>query len=148
MGLRFNPGLLVDGEFFELPQPVTQLRVQDHWDFSRFGVILSEGNYTTGLTRRGVDLAVAGQVGRANDLLLLSEAEMFAAIEQLRTVIDSQREARFPFFLYRDATTESCRYFRDCSVARFQYDLSQPELYGYTLTIHADDPVLYETWPD
>ncbi len=37
--------------------------------------------------------------------------------------------------------------FRDCSVVKFQCDLSQPELYGYSLTLHADDPVMHAEWP-
>lgn len=72
---------------------------------------------------------------------------MFLAIEELRDQFAAQTEEKVAFYLYRDEVAESCRFFRDCSVVKFQCDLSQPELYGYSLTLHADDPVMHAEWP-
>lgn len=147
MSMQFQPGVTVAGTFRELPGPVTKLQVQDHWDFDRFQPLLGDGDHTVGLARQGVDVSIQGTVAMRGSLLLLSEAEMFAEVQALRLLLQSQAEALFDVYLFRDETTETCRYFKQCSVARFQYDLTQPELYSYSLVFHADDPTIYSVWP-
>ncbi len=146
MSLKFSPGVLWGGGFYELPRPVNRVQIQDHWDYSRYQVLLNDGDATRGLSRKGVDINVSGNIASQSGDLLVSEAEMFAAIEELRQIFCSQAESLFVFYLYRDAVSKMSRYFQKCSVSRFQYDISQPELYSYTLTLHADDPVLYSSW--
>ncbi len=142
MGLQFNPTILKQGVYHELPGPITKLQIQDRWDFSRYKVLLEEGDGVAGVSRNGVDITIAGQVAAQNGLLLLQESEMFAEIEQLRLLLDTSSDTKFSFFLYRDDATSTYRYFQDCTVSRFQYNLTRADLYAYSILIHAENPVL------
>ncbi|MCG6154902.1 hypothetical protein [Rubinisphaera margarita] len=142
MGLVFRPAILKAGTFHALPQPITKVQIQESWDFERYKVLLEDGDGTVGRSRNGVDITLHGEVARVGDQLLLSEVEMLAALEDLRAVFHADGDASFSVYLYRDEGDESSRYFQECSVTRFVYDLTRPELYVYSLVLHADDPVL------
>ena len=146
--MRFQPGIETESGFLALPGPIERLQVQESWDFERFKVLLQDGGHTVGLSRNGMDIAVAGSVGQRQGDLFLSEAEMLAAVLELQRKIADQAGQLLRFYVFRDAETQVCRYFEGCSVTRFQYDVSSPELYSYALTLHADDPELHETWPE
>jgi len=142
MGLVFRPAILKAGTFYPLPQPITKVQIQESWDFERYKVLLEDGDGTVGRSRNGVDVTFQGEVARAGDQLLLSEVEMLAALEELRSVFHADGDAPFSVYLYRDEADETSRYFQQCSVSRFVYDLTRPELYVYSLVLHADDPVM------
>lgn len=146
MSLLFSPGIFANEIFSPLPAPITRLQIQDHWDFDRYQVLFTDGDHTRGISRAGVDLTITGSVASVGGVSLLNEEAMFNAIENLRDSLKQQADELFTFYLFRQQTNQTCRYFRECSVTRFQYDLSQPELYSYALTLHADDPVIYQEW--
>ncbi|MBL4884421.1 MAG: hypothetical protein JKY95_07790 [Planctomycetaceae bacterium] len=147
MALQFNPTILKQGAYHELPGPITKLQIQDRWDFSRYKVLLEDGDGTAGVSRNGVEITIAGQVAAQDGELLLQETEMFGEIEQLRSLLDTSSDTKFSFFLYRDVGTSTYRYFQNCTVARFQYNLSRADLYTYSILIHAEDPVLQTVLP-
>ena len=142
MALQFNPTILKQGSYHELPGPITKIQIQDRWDFGRYKVLLEEGDHRMGISRNGVEISIAGQIAMQNSQLLLSEEEMFDELEQLRILLDASSDIKFSFFLYRDVATSTYRYFENCSVSRFQYNLSRANLYSYTIQIHAENPVM------
>ena len=145
MALKFNPTILKQGVYHELPGPITKLQIQDRWDWSRYKVLLEDGDGIAGTSRNGVEITIAGQIASQAGEVLLQEEEMFEEIEQLRSLLDTSSEMKFSFFLYRDESTNTYRYFENCSVSRFQYNLNRADLYSYTLLLHAENPVLQTT---
>ncbi|MFV0445869.1 MAG: hypothetical protein ACK5Q5_20010 [Planctomycetaceae bacterium] len=146
--LNFKPALWRSGELFELPRPVTSVRVQDSWDFAKFKVPLAAGDATTGHSRNGVDIAIEGRCGTHAGELTIDETGMFGALELLRSRLHvPSGEIGFELFLYHDPTASHYRSFRRCSTVRFDYDLSDAHLYSYSLVIHASDATLYSSPP-
>jgi hypothetical protein len=56
-------------------------------------------------------------------------------------------EERYRLFLYFDPETSTYRSFRECVTVRFEYDLSKPRLFTYSLVVHASRPSLEQTGP-
>ncbi len=140
----FKPALWRGGELYELPRPITSLRVQDAWDYARFKVPLAAGDVTAGHSRNGVDIAIEGRLAAQAGDLKLDEAAMFTALEQLRTRLHvSAAGAFFELFLYHDPATSTYRSFRQCCTTRFEYDLSDARLFTYSAVIHAADPTIH-----
>jgi hypothetical protein len=145
---QFKPAIWRDGVLYELPRPLTSVRLQDSWDYARFKVPLDDGDWTAGHSRNGVDIALEGRVGSHAGILTLSEEEMFAALETLRTHLDASPEAgTFELFLYHDPATGTYRSFRDCCTVRFEYELTDPRLFTYSTVIHAADPTIHTSAP-
>lgn len=146
MSFIFHPAISLAGERYELPRPVTKLIIEDAWDFQRFKVPLKAGDQLAGHSRNGVEITLAGQFGTHAGELTASEAAMFAVLEELRTALHVGDESqKFSFYLYYDEATETYRRFQGCTTVRFTYNLSDVHLFGYSLVVHAEDPVLYET---
>lgn len=140
----FKPAIWRNGVLTELPRPVTSVRIQDTWDFARFKVPLREGDSLAGPSRNGVDIALEGRCGTYAGEIRSDEQSMFTTLEQLRSSLHRNAgDDPFQFFLYHDPATSTYRSFRSCSTVRFEYDLSDPRLFTFTVTIHADDPVIH-----
>ena len=85
MTFRFKPAVQRGDQFYELPRPVSHLSIQETWDYERFKTLLVDGDTVVGSTRNGVDITLAGEINSQAGVLTLSEADMFTAIEELRT---------------------------------------------------------------
>lgn len=145
---QFKPAIWRQSALYELPRPVVSLRIQDTWDFARFKVPLLDGDALAGHSRGGVDISLEGEFAMRDGTVTLSEAEMFAAMEGLRSALHVAAAAEtYQFFLYHDAATATYRSFKACSTVRFEYDLSHKTLFTYAAVIHAADPVLHTTAP-
>lgn len=145
-GFSFRPAVERDGELYELPRPVLHFALKDTWDGERFKTLLVDGDTVVGSTRNGVDLSLTGEIGSPPDTTLLSPAEMFAALAELRTKLHvGADDAKYRFFLYHDAETETYRYFQSCTTVRLETDLSNAQVFRYQLVIHAEDPQIYDT---
>ncbi len=143
----FRPSLVRPDTVFELPQPVTSVRVQDAFDFAKLKAPQMTGDMLVGHSSSGVDIAIEGQIGSHAGNLRLSEEQMFLTLESLRQAVHSTSpEDRYRLFLYFDPATATYRSFRDCATVRFEYDLSRKQLFTYTLVIHASRPAI-ETSP-
>jgi len=148
MSFVFQPGLYKSSSLYFLPRPITALRVTEGWDFQQFKIPLKAGDVHVGHSRDGITILVEGQLGSQDGDLKLSEAEMFSALETLRESLEVTSDAdKFEFFLYYDASSSTYRKHKNCSVVRFEYDLSNPHLFSYSATLHADDPTIYSTGP-
>jgi hypothetical protein len=148
MTFIFSPAIYRDSELWKLPRPVTSLRIQEAWDFERFKVPLADGDTHVGHSKQGIDIAIDGQFGSQDGTTKISEAEMFAVLEVLRSKLDvSDESEKFEFFLYYDGGSGTYRKFRECSAVRLEYDLSSPHLFSYAAIVHADDPNIYTTAP-
>ncbi|MEX1230454.1 MAG: hypothetical protein WEB58_09445 [Planctomycetaceae bacterium] len=146
MTFIFQPAISFDGERYDLPRPVTKLLIDDAWDFQRFKIPLKAGDQLAGHSRNGVEITLAGQLGTQAGELTASEEEMFAALEELRAALHVADESqKYSFYLYYDELSETYRRFQSCTTVRFTYDLSDVHLFGYSLVIHAEDPVLHTT---
>lgn len=144
----FRPSLVRPDAVFELPQPVTSVRVQDAFDFAKLKSPLVSGDMLVGHSSSGVDIAIEGQIGSHAGDLRLSEEQMFLTLEALRQAVHSaSSEDRYRLFLYFDPSTATYRSFRDCATVRFEYDLSRKQLFTYTLVIHASRPAIETTPP-
>lgn len=144
----FKPALWRDGLLYELPRPITSLRIQDSWDYARFKVPLRDGDAAAGPSRNGVDIAVEGQLGAQGGALKLDEAAMFLALETLRERLHVDDSADgYELFLYHDPASGVYRSFRRCHTTRFEYDLTDPRLFTYSLVVHAADAVIYSAAP-
>ena len=145
---HFQPALWRDGALYELPRPITSLRVQDAWDYARFKVPLQDGDWAAGHSSSGVDIALEGRVGSHSGALQLAEAEMFQTLEQLRTQLQPPSPgATYEFFLYHDPLTGTFRSLRRCHTVRFEFDLTDPHLFTYSAVIHAGDSRIYTAPP-
>ena len=111
MTFTFKPALYTGSTFYELPRPITTLRIQDSWDFEQFKVPLADGDTLVGHSRQGIDMSVAGQLGTQAGGLKISEADMFQELEELRSYLDvTSGGDQYEFFLYHDTTTATYRH--------------------------------------
>ncbi|MEM7810390.1 MAG: hypothetical protein AAF532_02790 [Planctomycetota bacterium] len=147
MSFVFRPAIYDGSALYELPRPVTRLRVQDSWDSADFKVPLRDGDFRAGLSRDGIEISVEGQVATQAGVLLADEGAMFSAVAELRERLDTQGDGRFEFFIYHDTTSSTFRKFKSCSAGRTEADLSSARLFSYSLLIHAEDSRLYTTGP-
>jgi hypothetical protein len=146
--LTFKPAIWREGVLYQLPRPVRSLRMQDSWDFAQFKVPLADGDAIEGRSQNGVDIAIEGECGTQAGTLLADEAGMFGELEALRTALGvSTPEDAYELFLYHDAVAGTYRSFRECSTVRFDYDLSEPRLFTYSILIHADNPQVFDEAP-
>ncbi len=144
----FRPSIVRSGSVYELPRPITTLRVQDAFDFAKWKVPLVTGDLVVGHTASGVDIAIEGQIASRAGQLQVTEEQMFLTLEGLRQAVQSSTtDDRYRFFLYFDPATNTYRSFRDCATVRFEYDLSQKQLFTYSLTVHASRPTIEATAP-
>jgi len=148
MGFVFKPAVYGGAGLYELPRPVPVLRVRDSWDSSRFKVPLADGDATVGHSRQGVDISLEGQVGSQSGTLKTTEGAMLQELETLRETLDvSSAAEKYEFFIYHDSSSGVYRKFKTCSTVQFEMDLSDQNLFTYSLIVHAEDPVLYTTAP-
>lgn len=148
MTFTFKPAIYKNSSLYELPRPVPVVRVRDAWEASRFKVPLGDGDTLVGHSRQGVDISVEGQIGSQSGTLKTSEGEMLQESETLRGTLDvTSGLEKFEFFLYHDVASATYRKFKSCSTVQFEIDLSDQNLFTYSLVIHAEDPVLYTTAP-
>lgn len=141
----FSPMLVFGPQTVPLPRPITQVRVQDSWDAARFKVPHQDGSLWAGRSQDGVDISIRGQFARTGDQLTLSESDMLDAIEAVRASLrlgDPSETYGLALFVDSD-DPQMKRGFRACSTVKFEYDLSDRALYGYTLMVHASDPQMY-----
>ena len=146
MTFQFKPTIDNGTILHELPRPILRFHVQDGWDFEQFKVPLKDGDTLVGHSQQGIDISIEGQIGTQSGTLKLTEAEMFDALESLRSVVDvADSNSKYDLFLYYDVASSTYRKYKSCSTVRFEYDLSEKNLFTYSLTIHAEDPVIYST---
>ena len=140
----FAPTLVLPSGAVPLPRPITQLRVQDQWEAASFTVPLRDGSVRRGRSRGGIDLAIRGQFAVTAEGLALSESDMFDAIDDVRMALHlGGPEVTYGLALFVDATNSGNRRgFIDCTTVKFEYDLSDRALFGYSLLIHASDPAM------
>ena len=147
----FAPALVFsDSRIVSLPRPIVQLRATDAFDSTSLTVPFRDGSVRRGRSRGGVNIAIRGQLARTGDTLALSEPEMHAAIESVRAALRiGNPEETFGLALYRYLPGETSvddarvlRGFMGCTSVKFEYDLSDRALYGYSLIVHASEPSL------
>lgn len=144
MTFQFKPAIQRSGEFYELPRPVSSLTMQETWDADRFKTLLVDGDTVTGSTRNGVDITLTGELASQGGALNLSEAEMFAALEELRTRLHVGGDAeKYRLYLYHDAASATYRYLDSCTTVRLETDLSKVAAFSYRVVIHAENPQIY-----
>ncbi len=144
----FRPSLVRPHSLFELPRPVTSVRIQDSFDFAKLKAPQITGDMLVGHTSGGVDIALEGQIASHAGDLRLTEEQMFLTLEALRQAVHSLTpDDRYRLFLYFDPATSTYRSFRDCATVRFEYDLSRKHLFTYTLVVHASRPTIELTAP-
>lgn len=146
--LQFYPAIYQDNALYELPRPVRSMRFEDGWDYEQLKVPLRDGDRLVGHSTQGVEITLEGEIGSREGTLKLTEEEMLAEIFALREKLDVSNDSdKYSFIFYRDSTAGTYRRFKSCSTVRFEYDISSPVLYTYSLTIHAEDSTLYQTNP-
>lgn len=144
----FRPSIVRPTSVFELPRPVTSVRIQDSFDYSKLKAPRVTGDIIVGHTPSGVDIALEGQFGSHVGAPRLTEEQMFLTLESLRLAVHSANpEDRYRLFLYFDPEAATYRSFQDCVTVRFEYDLSKPRLFTYSLVVHASRPEIQQTGP-
>lgn len=142
--MTFRPTIARDSQLFELPRPITVLRVLDRWDFDRAKVPRVDGDTTFGHSRDATEIIIEGQIGSHAGQLRLTETEMFQTLEDLRAALHgNEPDETFEFYLFDDINHH--RSFRRCSTLRFEFDLSEKQLYTYGIVIRAADPLTYSS---
>ena len=150
---QFAPTLIFPNlQIVPLPRPILQLRVQDGFEATPMTVPFRDGSVRRGRSRGGVDIAIRGQLARSGDDLAFSEPEMFDAIESVRlALLRDDPEETYGLALYRFVLPEQdlldsdrLRGFAECTTVKFEYDLSDRAIYGYSLIVHASDPVVHD----
>jgi len=144
MAFTFRPAIQRGGDLYELPRPVTVLRILEGWDFEQLKVPLADGDFLAGHSRQGVTISLSGQFGAREGVLSATEEQMFEEWAELREQLDvTQNADKYEFFLYHDAGSGTYRSFRQCSTVRFECDMSSKHLFEYSLIVHAEDPALH-----
>ncbi len=144
----FRPSIVRPSSVYQLPRPVTSVRIQDSFDFAKLKAPRITGDMIVGHTSSGVDIAIEGQFGSHEGTPQLSEEQMFLTLESLRLAVHSENpEDRYRLFLYCDTETSTYRSFRECTTVRFEYDLSKSRLFTYSLVVHASCPVIEQSAP-
>lgn len=144
--MPFMPAVDRDGDVYELPRPVTQFSLKDTWDSERFKTLLVDGDTVVGSTRNGVDILLTGEIGSPAGETVLTPADLFTALAELRDKLHvGADDAKFRFFLVYDADNSVYRYFQSCSTVRLETDLSNSSVFQYRLVIHAEDPQIYDS---
>ena len=147
-GETLKPSIYNNSVLYELPLPVLTLRIRDAWDFERLKVPLADGNFLAGHSRQGAEISISGQIGLQAGVVKSTQAEMFAEIENLHTALEVPSSTeKYSFFLFHDVQAAFYRKYKTCTTVRFDYDLSNKNLFMYSLVIHAEDPVIYTTAP-
>ncbi len=145
-GETIQPKIYAGTTLYEFPRPVQALRMRDTWDFDRSKVPLKDGETLAGQSRKGVAIFLNGQIASQAGTSKQTEAAMFAEIESMRSHLnDNATNGKFELFLFHDSATPYYRKFKNCSTLRFDVDLSNRNLFTYTMEIHSDDPTLYTT---
>lgn len=145
---HFKPATYRSGTLYELPRPITSLRLQEAWDFDQLKVLLIDGDLLAGHSRQGIDINLEGQIALQAGALRLTEQEMFEELENLRQALHvGATDNRYEFFLYHDQLTATYRKLKSCSTIRLETDLSNNHLFTYTAQLHAEDPNIYTTAP-
>jgi hypothetical protein len=148
MTFTFKPAIYKNSVLYELPRPVPVVRMRDAWDAGRFKVPLADGDALVGHSRQGVEISIEGQIGSQSGTLKTSEGDILQAAELLRERLDVSSDAeKFELFLYHDTASGTYRKFKICSTVQFEIDLSNQNLFTYSMVVHAEDPVLYTTAP-
>lgn len=143
--LTFKPAIVREGVTYELPRPLTRLRIQESYDAQVYKVPLREGDVVAGQSRNGVDILIEGQIGKQGETLLLSEEQMLAELEALRAACEpGSPEGVCQLVIYQDVVTGEVRQYRDCSISRVETDLSNPWLFTYAVTLRGHDPRMGE----
>jgi hypothetical protein len=143
-GVLFQPAVEREGEVYELPRPVWNLLIKDTWDSERFKTLLVDGDTVVGSTRNGVEISFMGEIGSASGGAVMTPAELFSDLIELRTQLHvGADDAKFRFYLYRDEASGTYRYFESCTTAKLETELSNLAAFKYRLWIHADDPTIY-----
>lgn len=140
---KFEPAVESTNATFVLPRPITACRIVDRWSSARFEVPLRDGDVVHGRSRSGVDISIRGRLGQHDGNLAIGEMTMFDLLEQMREALHiANPEEQFGLTLFTDGVLR--RGFRNCSITRLDYDLSDAALFAYSLSVHASDPQLVE----
>ncbi len=148
MAFVFKPAIYKNAALYELPRPVTSLRLRDGWDFERFKVPLASGESLVGHSRQGVAITLAGAIAFQAGTLKTSEEQMFEELEDLRDAFSvTSSDEKYEFFLYHDATSGVYRKLQNCTTVKFEFDLSDENQLVYSAEIFADDPDILTSAP-
>lgn len=144
----FKPAVYRSSTLYELPRPITTLRLQEAWDFDQFKILLQDGDHLAGHSRQGIDISLEGQIALQAGTLRLTEEEMFDELEALRTSLHiGPEDSKYELFLYHDADTDTFRKFKSVSTLRLETDLSDKHLFTWSALLHAENPTIYTTAP-
>lgn len=148
MSITWKPAIWHSSTLLTLPTPVTTLEITDAFDMLRMKVPLHAGDFIEGRSENGVTIEITGAVGRKNGIVVPTEQAMLNALETLRQKLRPATAAsNYQLFIYHDAAANTFRSFKSCTTLEIRYNLNDPHLFGYTLRVHAADPVLYVTAP-
>ncbi len=135
MGMMLRPAVRTAGPWYELPGPITGCRIQESWDAERFKVPLRAGDQVAGLSRNGIDVTLRGAVGKRGEAAAFTEQAMWDTLLELREKLDVAGETKFELRLLADG--DRADLLTGCTTTRFEYDLSNPSLFSYSVQIHA-----------
>lgn len=134
MSLTFRPVISKQSIEFVLPGPASKVLINDVW------------NPETGPQKTGTQIVLEGSVGSHEGELLLTEDQMLAEIESLRAACDVNNDLdKYSLYLYHDATAELYRRFANCQTTKLEFDLSNKNLFTFSMIVETDDPTLYTT---
>ena len=137
----FAPTVILPSGPLELPRPVTTLKVLDGWDASRFRVPGRAGETARGSTPGGVTVSVRGRLGSHEGGVTAGEPAMLATLERLRLALhDLGPDETFGLAIYRDGP--AVRGLAKCTPLKLEFDLSEPALFAYALTLRAGEPAI------
>lgn len=142
--LKFHPGIAREGTIVEFPHPVLVFRIRDAWDFEKMKVPLRDGDQIVGHSKAGSDIAIEGQIGQHSGSLKLSEPEMLTTLNTIRDALDvNSLNLNYSLVVFNDDAVDDHRYFKNCTTTKFEFDLSNSNIYSFAAVIHAADPILY-----
>ena len=149
----FKPSVWQTGDgstVTELPKPIVDFSIADGWDIRKSKVPLADGETYDGHSINGPIIAVQGSIGRDTSGKYIDEETMFDRYLIIRSKLDiSSSSEKYEFFIYHDVGSATYQKFKSCSTRSFELFLGDDDnkLFEYSLSVIAEDPVIYTTAP-
>jgi hypothetical protein len=140
--LQLAPAIQSDAGFVEFPRPILLCRFLDTWDYLKLKVPRRDGDQVSGPSREGVEITIEGQFGRFGGELTLNESQMMQAVSQFRDALHVLSAEGYTLLLFQDEEGASGQ-FRNCQTTRCEFDLTNPKLFSYSVSIHAANATFY-----
>lgn len=152
MAFIWEPRLYNGSTALVLPQPMIDVQIRDKFHQDRHTVPFKAGGVTYGPALESTEISLSCGISRQGDTEKVSEQEMFTTFSDIRDYLNTAAEAEngLEFFLYYDSSgSGTYRKFKSVFCDSMSLGMGDEDrtLFGFEISLYADDPVIYTTAP-